>query len=829
MAIRLPLELEELNFIVGADFPAADEDALWRCGLAWASAACELRRLEPEAIALGRPVVEALSVEALSVEVQSVEVQSVEAPRGEVSIAFADMWRRVAGDADGFINQLATACERLAEACNRTAQEVEYAKIQYIGALIVLGVTIASLLAMVWAGGISAGGIPIAIAAANVTIRVVLVRLLTAVAFGAGLNVALDGLAQAIQLSNRHRETWDWTKTRRAAEDGAVFGVAGAGVFLAGGRLAPGLIGSPSGLLSATGVTGAVGGIAAPLAHGEMPTGRDFLMAVSSGLVGGLGPDLARRPAVADSRVPAPDLSRLTTLDPGLPSSGVDGDPRTPQSAPKPASVDAMPPRPRVEEVTRASEDRLSTVDLLAGDTGRRASPPDGGAGRAPADPAAARLDRATRESAAADLAALGAPRGDAWIAPGYGTDVAPATSGVTSATFTPAAVTSAPFTSAPFTSASFTPAAVTSASYTSAAVTSSAVTTPAAPIHPGDSADVRAAAAAATLAGAQSPSRATSGPIIGSGPLGAVRPETPTQPPSGTGPDSPMSDEPSQPTWELTEAEAVELVRSNVFETEAGLAFYPVGDEIRDFARAVNPAPGYVTLDLHGSPTGFLIDDYMISPEQFSAGLRALCDSGLLRLPAGGGIKLLSCDTAVGGSTSPAAVLARELGVEVVAPDQPVWTTMDGEEIVASPVLLDGNLMPADPPDGDWHRFSPAGEDISLGADRGSGGLPRGPDPLPDVVSRRGLDPGHIIGRDPIEIMAEIPSDWTRVPSRSGGGVVFRDPDCPGRQIRIMPGYTVGNRPDPVTHGPYATISQDGMTVKVPLFGNPTLDGSDG
>ena len=51
-----------------------------------------------------------------------------------------------------------------------------------------------------------------------------------------------------------------------------------------------------------------------------------------------------------------------------------------------------------------------------------------------------------------------------------------------------------------------------------------------------------------------------------------------------------------------------------------------------------------------------------------------------------------------------------------MVAPDLPVWTTLDGEELVAGPVLVDGFILPADPPDGSWHRFSPDGRTMLLG-----------------------------------------------------------------------------------------------------------------
>ena len=47
----------------------------------------------------------------------------------------------------------------------------------------------------------------------------------------------------------------------------------------------------------------------------------------------------------------------------------------------------------------------------------------------------------------------------------------------------------------------------------------------------------------------------------------------------------------------------------------------------------------------------------------------------------------------------------------------------------------------------------------------------------------------------------------------------MFRDPANKGRQIIIMPGYPPGSRPDPVTWGPYAVVSKNGLPpVKIPL-----------
>ncbi len=93
------------------------------------------------------------------------------------------------------------------------------------------------------------------------------------------------------------------------------------------------------------------------------------------------------------------------------------------------------------------------------------------------------------------------------------------------------------------------------------------------------------------------------------------------------------------------------------------------------------------------------------------------------------------------------------------------------------------------------------------------------------DFSDPRRFEPEILRGQSAEDIENAIPDTWDRSPSRRGGGTVFRDPDNFGRQIRIMPGYPEGSRPDPLTWGPYAEVSQNGRTVKIPLLGNPTLE----
>ncbi|GAA1774438.1 WXG100 family type VII secretion target [Luedemannella helvata] len=96
---------------------------------------------------------------------------------------------------------------------------------------------------------------------------------------------------------------------------------------------------------------------------------------------------------------------------------------------------------------------------------------------------------------------------------------------------------------------------------------------------------------------------------------------------------------------------------------------------------------------------------------------------------------------------------------------------------------------------------------------------------PPPKIGGPKEFDPQELRGLTVDEVKARIPDDWIRSPSSKGGGELFIDPSNRGRQIRIMPGYPPNTRPDPLTWGPYAVVSQGGnRPVKVPLHGNPTL-----
>jgi hypothetical protein len=100
--------------------------------------------------------------------------------------------------------------------------------------------------------------------------------------------------------------------------------------------------------------------------------------------------------------------------------------------------------------------------------------------------------------------------------------------------------------------------------------------------------------------------------------------------------------------------------------------------------------------------------------------------------------------------------------------------------------------------------------------------------EPPKKIGGPKTFDPEDLRGSTPDEIRQRIQDDWAVRPSAQGGGSVYSDPQNRGRQIRVMPGYPPGSRPDPLTWGPYVEVSQNGRTNKLPLAGNPTLGGAE-
>jgi hypothetical protein len=136
--------------------------------------------------------------------------------------------------------------------------------------------------------------------------------------------------------------------------------------------------------------------------------------------------------------------------------------------------------------------------------------------------------------------------------------------------------------------------------------------------------------------------------------------------------------------------------------DTPAGRAYYPPDEQdMIDSALALDPMPGYYTVDMHGDPDSTYIGDDELSPADLAALIRA--DPNWTGEP----IRLFCCETGQGPHPF-AQRLADELGVDVIAPTEMAWGYPDGSSLVSS-LVVDrfGNEFPKLPPDGTWRTFT--------------------------------------------------------------------------------------------------------------------------
>ena len=90
--------------------------------------------------------------------------------------------------------------------------------------------------------------------------------------------------------------------------------------------------------------------------------------------------------------------------------------------------------------------------------------------------------------------------------------------------------------------------------------------------------------------------------------------------------------------------------------------------------------------------------------------------------------------------------------------------------------------------------------------------------------AERRLDDPDSLSGADLDDVLALIPPDWERRPTRREGGVRAYKPGTRlSDVVRVMPGDV--SAPDPLHRGPRVIITKGGRLWRVPLKGNPVLD----
>ena len=201
MGLEIPAEVQWLSWIVGSDWPEGDETAMRRCAEAWRKAADDINELIPD---LRRGVTDVLS--------------SVE---GAAADEFERYWDTFVTKDPRHLPKLAEQCEQLAERLEKGARDIEYAKYMFIALLITTATEIAALTAnMVQTLGTSTAGVPAVEAAAQVTSRAILQKLLMSLADGAGRDVTV----QAIQVAEGDRAGIDLRQTAPAAAPAAPAG-----------------------------------------------------------------------------------------------------------------------------------------------------------------------------------------------------------------------------------------------------------------------------------------------------------------------------------------------------------------------------------------------------------------------------------------------------------------------------------------------------------------------------------------------------------------------------------------------------------------------------
>lgn len=126
VSYEVPEWLEWLSWVVGADWPGGDEDAMRRLSDAWTAMGTALGDASDNGDQAADLVVTAL-----------------DAADGR---AFDRTWSAYSGDDEAYLSKLREACDGLAKLCEGCAEDIEYAKYTFIVMLILLAIDIAIMI-----------------------------------------------------------------------------------------------------------------------------------------------------------------------------------------------------------------------------------------------------------------------------------------------------------------------------------------------------------------------------------------------------------------------------------------------------------------------------------------------------------------------------------------------------------------------------------------------------------------------------------------------------------------------------------------------------------
>ncbi|NMH99704.1 hypothetical protein HF526_20640, partial [Pseudonocardia sp. K10HN5] len=202
MSLQIPPELDWLvKLTAGQDWPKGDEDKLRELSAVWHDTASELSGLLDEVEPLVRSV-----------------LGSVQGPAAD---QFADFATTLRAQLPAFVD----SADKIGTLAFDTATQVEYAKYMIIGQMVMLAAEIAWCLAMApWTFGASELLIGPLIAAARLTVQMILRRLLMHVLYEVVTQVGLDVAIQTLQFLKGDRTSWSIGNTVGAAVTGAIGG-----------------------------------------------------------------------------------------------------------------------------------------------------------------------------------------------------------------------------------------------------------------------------------------------------------------------------------------------------------------------------------------------------------------------------------------------------------------------------------------------------------------------------------------------------------------------------------------------------------------------------
>ncbi|WP_033436807.1 WXG100-like domain-containing protein [Saccharothrix sp. NRRL B-16314] len=258
MGIEIPGEVTWLfPVVVGQSWPEGDETALRRMADAYRAAARGVQSVIDEGNGAASSVVASQA--------------------GGAGEEFREYWQKFSDGDDSYLSTLRKTCEELAESCDNTASEVEYAKLSIIAALVALAIEIAALVAAAFGTfGASTAGVPIAQQATRLIVQFAFRQLVIAILGEVVISVGVDATTQAVQVARGDREAWDRGGITEAAVPGAVSaavprvssGVVGG---VPGGLKVEG--GEPTGQVPVGATRGAVEGAVPPVGPAVSPVG----------------------------------------------------------------------------------------------------------------------------------------------------------------------------------------------------------------------------------------------------------------------------------------------------------------------------------------------------------------------------------------------------------------------------------------------------------------------------------------------------------------------------------------------------------------------------